>query len=113
MWGCAKFANSISTYLVDVLALELLEEGGEALLVGVNANGTENLLDVLSGRSGVASKLEEEEGGQVLHFDCLSQWVSSLRRLPCVRSVAGGYSLTVGWFGVRQENQSLLSASAD
>lgn len=96
VWSCANFAISIYAYLVDVLALELLEEGGEALLVGVNANGAENLLDVLSGRRGVAGQAEEEESCQVLHFESLSQSVSTLGGA----SVASRWALTVGWFGM-------------
>lgn len=64
----------ILSYLVDVLALELLEEGGETLLVGVNANGAENALGVLGRGAGVAGEAEEEESCHVLHLDgvCVS-----------------------------------------
>jgi hypothetical protein len=44
---CANFAESVSAYLVDVLALELLKERAEALLVGVNANGAEDARNFL------------------------------------------------------------------
>lgn len=59
--GCA--------HLVDVLALELREELGETLLIGLDADGLEDGLDVLSGGGGVATELEKEVSGQVLHFD--------------------------------------------
>ena len=64
----ARISQVGLAYLVDVLALELLKEGREALLVGVNANGAKDRLDVLSRGRGVATKLEEEESGQVLHL---------------------------------------------
>jgi hypothetical protein len=66
---CANFAGSVSAYLVDVLALELLKEGREALLVGVNANRAEDSLDVLSRGGGVAGQAEEEVSCHVLHLD--------------------------------------------
>ena len=66
---CANFAESVSAYLVDVLALELLEEGREALLVGVDANRAEDRLDVLSRGGGVAGQAEEEVSCHVLHLD--------------------------------------------
>lgn len=60
---------SLSAYLVDVLALELGKELGEALLIGLDADGAEDLLDVRSGRRGVTTKGEEHVGCDVLHFD--------------------------------------------
>jgi hypothetical protein len=57
------------TNLVDVLALELSNELLEALVVGVNTDGRENLLDVGGGGRLVASKGEEEVGCEVLHFE--------------------------------------------
>ena len=67
--GCANFACPNCAYLVDVLALELLKEGAETLLVGVDANGAEDGLDVLSRGGGVAGQAEEEESCEVLHLD--------------------------------------------
>lgn len=54
--------------LVDVLALELLEESSQALIIGLSANRREDVLDVGGGRGGVAGEAEEEVGGEVLHF---------------------------------------------
>jgi hypothetical protein len=59
----------VITNLLDVLALELLQELAEALLISVNADGGEDSLDVLSRGGGVAGKAEEKESGEVLHFD--------------------------------------------
>ena len=58
-----------SAHLVDVLALELGEELGETLLLGLDTNRLKDGLDVLSGGRGVAAELEKEVSGQVLHFD--------------------------------------------
>lgn len=58
----------MSTNLVDVLALELLDELVEALRVGLNANGLENGLDIGGGWGGVATDGEEEVCCEVLHF---------------------------------------------
>lgn len=54
--------------LLDVLALELSDELGEALLIGINTNGREDILDVSSGRRGVAGEAEEKVSCEVLHF---------------------------------------------
>jgi len=59
----------LSSYLVDVLALKLGKELVETLLVGLNSNGAENGLDVLSGRRGVAGQAEEKVCCEVLHCD--------------------------------------------
>jgi hypothetical protein len=58
----------VASYLVDVLALELGEELGEALLISLNTDGAENLLDVRSGGGGVATEGEEHVCCDVLHF---------------------------------------------
>lgn len=79
-------------YLVDVLALELGKELGEALLIGLDTDGRENLLDVRSGRRGVTTKGEEHVGCDVLHF-------GGFLREGCQRSgflIVSGYSLTLG-----------------
>ncbi len=56
-------------YLVDVLALELLEEGVEAIVISLDADGLEDLLDIVSIRGGVASEAEKKIGCKVLHCD--------------------------------------------
>lgn len=60
----------VAAYLGEVLALELGDQGGETLLIGLDSNGLENLLDVLSGGSGVATGGEEEVSCEVLHLEC-------------------------------------------
>lgn len=57
------------TYLVDVLALKLGDEGVQALLIGLDTGGLEHALDVGGGRAGVTSDSEEKVGSEVLHFD--------------------------------------------
>ena len=59
--------RAVKSYLGDVLALELGEKSAEALIVGLNANGAEDLLDVGGRRGGVASQAEEEVCREVLH----------------------------------------------
>jgi len=103
MRGCANFACRICAYLVDVLALELLKEGAEALLVGVNANGAEDGLDVLSGRRGVAGQAEEEESCEVLHLDGVWRKALVWAALCAVAEalVASRSTLTVGMVGLK------------
>lgn len=70
--GPSRSSSSLflgSAYLVDVLALELAEELVEALVIGRDSDGVENLLDVGSRRGGVAGKAEEQVGCDVLHFE--------------------------------------------
>lgn len=62
-------------YLVDVLALQLSEEGVETVGIGLNADGLEDSGDVLGRGGGVASELEEEVGSEVLHFECSARWL--------------------------------------
>jgi len=47
-------------YLGDVLALELGKELVETLSVGLNTNGSEDLLDVAGRWGGIASQVEEK-----------------------------------------------------
>lgn len=57
------------TNLLEVLALKLGDELVKALLIGVDADGGEDSLDI-GGRGGlVAGEGEEEESGDVLHFE--------------------------------------------
>jgi hypothetical protein len=65
---CENFGG-ISSYLVDVLALELRDELVETVAVGLDTNGVEDLLDVGSGGGGVATQAEEEVSCEVLHFE--------------------------------------------
>lgn len=57
------------SYLVDALALELRDELVETLIIGLDADGLKDSLDVLGGGGGVATEPEEEERSQMLHFD--------------------------------------------
>ena len=50
----------VSTHLVDVLALELGEELLQTLVISLNANGLEDVLDVLRTWAGVATEAEKE-----------------------------------------------------
>ena len=104
MRGCANFACPNCAYLVDVLALELLKEGAETLLVGVDANGAEDGLDVLSRGGGVAGQAEEEESCEVLHLDGV--WRKGVSCVLCGR-VGRKQECThcwVGWFKDRRIN---------
>ena len=68
----------MGSYLVDVLALKLGDQGLEAVLVSLNANGLKDGLDIGGRGGGVATQAEEEVRSEVLHFggllgsrDCL------------------------------------------
>lgn len=100
MRGCANFACRICAYLVDVLALELLEERAEALLVGVNANRAEDGLDVLSRRGRVAGQAEEEESCEVLHLDGVWRKALAVCSVVAEALVASRSILTVGLVGL-------------
>ena len=55
-------------YLLEILALKLGDESGEALIISFDTDGFENGLDVLLGRRRVAAEGEEEVGCEMLHF---------------------------------------------
>jgi len=71
----------VHSYLVDVLALKLLEQRLDAGLFSLDTDRAENFLDVAGGRRGVAGQAEEEVRREVLHFvgvcRCLSVTVFS------------------------------------
>lgn len=54
-------------YLVDVLALKLGQELVQALAVGLDTDGLEDLLDVGGAGRGVAAQGEEKVSCEVLH----------------------------------------------
>lgn len=58
----------VCPYLVDVLALELLEKGIETLIIGLDSDRLENGLDVLGRWGGVTTEGEEKVSCEVLHF---------------------------------------------
>lgn len=72
-------------YLVDVLALELIDEGLETVLIGLNANGLEDGLDILGGGGGVATEAEEKVSCEMLHFEWLFFWSANNQFVSCVR----------------------------
>lgn len=59
----------IGSYLVDVLARELRDELLKTLILGLNADGAEDSLDILSRGGGVAAEGEQEVSCEVLHFE--------------------------------------------
>ena len=65
---CELHKSMNDTYSIDVLALELRDELLEAVLVGLNADGAQDLLDVRSGGGGVAANLEEEVRSEMTHL---------------------------------------------
>lgn len=52
---------------VDIFAIKLLEETGDALVVTIDADGGEDSLDITSAGRGVSTNLAEEVGCEVLH----------------------------------------------
>lgn len=65
----------LDAYFLEILALELLDEGAETLIIGLDTDGLKNSLDVLDGWRGVATDGEEEVCCEVLHFD---SWVKKI-----------------------------------
>lgn len=60
--------RSSKAYRVNILAAKLGNEGLEAGLVGLDADGSEDLLDIRSGGGGVAADLEEQVSSNETHF---------------------------------------------
>jgi hypothetical protein len=58
----------VIAYGVDVLALELSEEGDETVRVSLNSDGAEDSSDVGGGWALVATEGEEEVCCEMLHF---------------------------------------------
>ena len=65
----SELGRALSDQSGDILALELSNELLEALVVGLDTDGTEDLLDVRSGGAGVAANLEEEVRSEVTHLN--------------------------------------------
>jgi hypothetical protein len=91
------------TYLVDVLALELGDELGETLLIGLDANGRKDGLDILSGWGGVTANSEEKVCCEVLHFDCSRGLVRTAVQICVVVCDADVQT----YFWRKQEDQSI------
>ena len=66
----SELGRALSDQSGDILALELSNELLEALIVGLDTDGTEDLLDVRSGGASVAADLEEEVCSNVTHLQC-------------------------------------------
>ena len=64
----SELGRALSDQSGDILALELSNELLEALIVGLDTDGTEDLLDVRSGGASVAADLEEEVCSEVTHL---------------------------------------------
>ena len=93
-------------YFLKVLALQLLNEGRKALLIGVNSHGFEKGLDVIFGGRRVSTKGEEEISCEMLHFGCWEIWsvqYSDIFKEPRQRKVYKHLYL----FLEEQENQSI------
>lgn len=65
-------ALSWETDLVDVLALELRDELLKALIVGLDTDGTKDLLHIPSRGGGVPTNLEEQVCSNVTHLAVVS-----------------------------------------
>jgi len=61
--------HSDGAYFLEILALELRDEGVKTLIISLNADGFENALDILSGRRILSTEGEEEVCCEMLHFD--------------------------------------------
>lgn len=72
-----KLGGALGNQVIDRLALNLGEELAQERLVGLNANGGEQLGDILSGRGGLATGLEEEVCSNITHLQKLINSESS------------------------------------
>lgn len=82
----------IGSYLVDVLARELRDELLKTLILGLNADGAEDSLDILSRGGGVAAEGEQEVSCEVLHFESFCRREKIVRNLQILfprRQVCG------------------------
>lgn len=57
-------------YLLEVLALEFTDQGGETVVISLDSDGLEDGLDILLRGGGVAAEGQEEVCCEVLHLDC-------------------------------------------
>ena len=64
----SELGRALSNQSSDILALELSDELLEALVVGLDTDGTEDLLDVRRRGASVAANLEEEVCSEVTHL---------------------------------------------
>ena len=64
----SELGRALSDQSGDILALELSNELLEALVVGLDTDGTEDLLDVRSRGASVAANLEEKVCSEVTHL---------------------------------------------
>lgn len=72
--SCLKFN---STYGVDIFAFELRDQRLEALVIGLDANCTEDVLDIVSRRGGVTADLKEEVCCDMTHLQTWSDHIST------------------------------------
>lgn len=84
MWA----VTGAQSYLVDVLALELGQELAQTVGVGLDSNGVEDLLDIISRGLLVAALDEEEVSCEVLHFDGFSLCGADLSEICATRLAA-------------------------
>lgn len=59
-----------SVYLLDILALELGDQGRETLIISLDSDGLEDGFDVLLSGRGLVAEGEEEVSCEMLHFEC-------------------------------------------
>lgn len=90
------------TDLLDVLALELTDELAETLLIGVNADGRKDVLDIGGGGRLVAGERKEEVSGHVLHFDGFLYAIKSVDGRTAIAIVQGLVQITYGVIGTRE-----------
>ena len=62
-----------ATYSVDVLALQLADQGLETIFVRLNTDSTKDLLDVGGGGVSMASHLEEQVCSDMAHLEKLTK----------------------------------------
>jgi hypothetical protein len=59
----------IYSYLLEIFALELGDQGLQTVIISFNSDGLEDGLDILLGWGGVSTEGEEEVSCEVFHFE--------------------------------------------
>jgi hypothetical protein len=67
----------VYSYLLEILALKLRDQGLETVIISLDSDGLEDGLDIFLGWGGVSTEGEEEVSCEVLHFEFCERGVVS------------------------------------
>jgi hypothetical protein len=84
-----ELGSTLSNDLVDILVLELADEGVQALIIGLDTDRLEDGLDIGSRGRLVAAEGKEKVGSDVLHLDsCCAMRLLVLLNIETVNSLS-------------------------